>query len=151
MQIQQYVYQTLDEQRANQDAEDGGASVPEVRIDGTNYQVKGPQKALSTGIGYIQLFLFMYMFIGELMLLPFGGLQAMPDAIKDIHKSIQENKIQFGFSVFFLGLMLQSQLLQSGAFEIYINGNLEFSKLESGLMPTLQDIQTILSKYDVHV
>jgi len=53
--------------------------------------------------------------------------------------------------VFLDGLMLSSQPPQSGAFEVYINGNLEYSKLATGQMPTLEDIEGILAKYDVYV
>jgi len=31
--------------------------------------------------------------------------------------------------------MIQNNMLQSGAFEVYINGNLEYSKLEMKRMP----------------
>jgi len=50
--------------------------------------------------------------------------------VKDGFDWIKENKMQFGLMSFFLLSMVQTNLMQSGAFEIYINGNLEFSKLE---------------------
>lgn len=53
----------------------------------------------------------------------------MPDFIKDFHGWVEENKLKFGGMAFLLGSMLQAQLLQSGAFEIYMNGKLEYSKL----------------------
>lgn len=40
--------------------------------------------------------------------------------------------------VFFFASVLQSNLMQSGAFEIYVNGNLEFSKLETKQMPDFE-------------
>ena len=52
---------------------------------------------------------------------------------------------------FFIVTIVQTQLMQSGAFEIYINGNLEFSKLQSGKMPNLHDIVSILSKHNVNL
>jgi len=39
--------------------------------------------------------------------------------------------------------------MQTGAFEIYVNGNLEFSKLETTRMPDFEALQAILSKYGV--
>jgi hypothetical protein len=50
---------------------------------------------------------------------------------------------------FFVGTMVQNSLLQSGAFEIYINGNLEFSKLQGGQMPTIEDINSMMARYNV--
>jgi len=41
--------------------------------------------------------------------------------------------------------------MQSGAFEIYINGELEFSKLNSGRLPQFEEIQSILAKYKIFV
>jgi len=70
--------------------------------------VGGHQATLATAVGYIQLILFIYMFLGELFLMPFGGLQAMPDVVKDVHQSIQDNKLYFGGAVFLGGLMLSS-------------------------------------------
>ena len=61
----------------------------------------------------------------------------MPSLVKDCFAYMSENKFQFGMVLFFAGSMVQTQLLQTGAFEIYVNGNLEFSKLKSGQMPNM--------------
>lgn len=53
--------------------------------------------------------------------------------------------------VFFIGSMVQTQLMQSGAFEIYVNGSLEFSKLQGGQMPTLRNVVDILAKHGVRM
>lgn len=74
----------------------------------------------------------------------------MPSIVKDIYTNISENKIQYGIFAFFVGTMVQNSLLQSGAFEIYVNNNLEFSKLQGGQMPTIEDINAILSRYNIH-
>lgn len=75
----------------------------------------------------------------------------MPDIVKDSYKYIQENKFQFGLGVFFISSIIQSNLMQTGAFEIYVNGNLEFSKLETNRMPDFEALQAILSKYGVTI
>jgi hypothetical protein len=41
--------------------------------------------------------------------------------------------------------------MQTGAFEIYVNGNLEFSKLETKRMPDFEALQAVLSKYGVTI
>lgn len=107
-------------------------SIPKIEISGENYEVGGHKQLISTIIGYIRTLFFILLFAGESFFTPFGGLNQMPSAVKDIYNSINENKIQFGLMVFFLGTMVQNSLLQSGAFEIYVNGNLEFSKLQGG-------------------
>lgn len=39
---------------------------------------------------------------------------------------------------FFFGTVIQTNLMQSGAFEIYIDGELQYSKLETKQMPTFE-------------
>ena len=46
-----------------------------------------------------------------------------------------------------MGTMIQNLLLCSDAFEIYVNGNLEFSKFEKKDMPLVIEIEKILHKY----
>jgi len=53
--------------------------------------------------------------------------------------------------VFFLSSMVQANLLQSGAFEIFVDGTLEYSKLETKRMPDFEDLRRILAKYDVKI
>lgn len=49
----------------------------------------------------------------------------------------------------FIGNQLSASMISTGAFEIYVNENLEFSKLNSGRMPDLRDIQEIINKYKI--
>lgn len=102
-------------------------------------------------IGHLRIAFFILLFAGDSFFTPFGGLENMPSIVKDIYSSIKENKIQYGFLVFFMGTMLQNGLLQSGAFEIYVNGNLEFSKLAGGQMPTLHDVNDIMARYNINL
>ncbi len=44
----------------------------------------------------------------------------------------------------FLGNTMAQNVVATGAFEIYVNENLEFSKLNSGQMPTQNDLQMII-------
>ena len=66
-----------------------------------------------------------------------------------IIQQIQENKMMTGFMTFFICNNLISSCLSSGAFEIYVDGQLAFSKLETGRMPTARDINHILGQYGV--
>jgi len=75
----------------------------------------------------------------------------MPDFVKDAYGYIKENKMQFGACTFFMGTIIQAQLMQSGAFEVYVNGDLEFSKLNSGQMPTFQMADVILRKHGINL
>lgn len=117
--------------RANYDLEDAD-KLPRVEINGDQYEVGGHKAMLAMVIGHLRTAFFIVLVVGDSFFQPFGGLNAMPAAVKDAYNTVKENKIQFGFMAFFLGTMLTNSLTQSGAFEIYVNGNLEFSKLQSG-------------------
>ncbi len=49
----------------------------------------------------------------------------------------------YGITGFLVGNMIQSNLLQTGTFEIKVDGKLVFSKLESNRMPNMQEIVEI--------
>jgi len=50
-------------------------------------------------------------------------------------KSLFDSKYVYAFMVFFFGSQLQASYLMTGAFEVFINGELAFSKLATGRMP----------------
>lgn len=147
--MQQYIRAKIAEMRNNYDM-DSGDTIPKVEISGTNYEVGGSAQLISTIIGYVRMAFFILLCTGQQCFQPFGGLQQMPSIVQDLYKSIEENKIQWGIMAFFIGTMVQNSLLQSGAFEIYVNNNLEFSKLQGGQMPTIEDINAILSRYNIN-
>jgi selT/selW/selH-like putative selenoprotein len=64
------------------------------------------------------------------------------------YNDMRENQMQV-----FLGLFLVSSLAQNmaatGAFEISLNGQLLFSKIQSGRMPTIEEIEALLAKNGV--
>ncbi len=63
---------------------------------------------------------------------------------------IQENKWTWVIATWFIGGQIQASMLSSGAFEIYANDVLEYSKLETGRMPDMQIIMNILAKHNIH-
>jgi len=62
---------------------------------------------------------------------------------------MQESKWLYGFGVFFLGNNIQASLLSTGAFEMYLDGKLLFSKLQTGDMPSLQNLQESLIAHGI--
>lgn len=112
--------------------DDDSQAIPRVEFSGVNYEVGGSKALVSTIIGHLRMAFFALLFVGDVFFQPFGGIHQMPSIVQDANQYIKENKMQFGIFVFFIGSMVQTQLMQSGAFEIYVNGNLEFSKLQHG-------------------
>jgi selT/selW/selH-like putative selenoprotein len=58
----------------------------------------------------------------------------------DLAASLAANKLQILMGAFFVGNMLQGALLNTGAFEVSVGGELVFSKLATGRMPTLPEL-----------
>jgi len=81
--------------------------------------------------GYLPILALAIIFGGDTLIGLVGGIHLLPYAFKDVYAWTQENKIYFFFMMFFGSSIIQTQCMASGAFEIYINGNLEFSKLNN--------------------
>ena len=90
-----------------------------------------------------------FMFAGEFLINKMGGFERFPGFVKDAHEYVQNNKFQFGLACMLVASTVQINLMKTGAFEISVNGNLEYSKLETNKMPDLSTIKSILSKYNV--
>ena len=50
---------------------------------------------------------------------------------------LAENKMMYSVAIFFVASNIQAMLLQTGAFEVSIDGTVVFSKLETGQMADL--------------
>jgi hypothetical protein len=109
--------------------------MPKIKITGDNYKVTGNKQLLASMAGYLNMVALAIMFAGDTIFGMIGGINQFPAAVKDVYEAIKNNKCYFFIMVFFLSSIVQTQLMASGAFEIYINGNLEYSKLSNKAMP----------------
>jgi selT/selW/selH-like putative selenoprotein len=55
----------------------------------------------------------------------------------------------YGLGSFFIGNQLHSALLSTGAFEIYINDVLAYSKIQMGKMPDMNVIQQVFAQHGI--
>ena len=65
----------------------------------------------------------------------------LPDNLIDW---IGENKLRTFFITFFMGNLLQSNISNTGAFEIFYNGNQIWSKLNMGDVPNINQLIQML-------
>lgn len=75
--------------------------------------------------------------------------RALNKPVPDFYNKIQENKWTWIIATWFIGGQLQAGLLSTGAFEIYVNDALEFSKIQTGGMPDMNVINNILAKHNI--
>eukprot|EP00116_Pleurobrachia_bachei_P015781 sb/3476043/ len=61
-------------------------------------------------------------------------------AVPEWYAGAQENKLMTIVGLFFIGNMVETSMLSSGAFEITVNGEPVWSKMETGYLPSLEHL-----------
>lgn len=107
-------------------------------IRGENYPLSPPMQALSLVAGLTQTFGFAFIFMGARLF----TMLSMPTP--EWFEWIQNNKIMTVACVFLFNSLVQSSTA-TGAFEVSCDGEIIFSKLETGRMPQLQEIMNKLA------
>ncbi|CAI8050391.1 Thioredoxin reductase-like selenoprotein T [Geodia barretti] len=69
------------------------------------------------------------------------GIQQPPS----MYMWAQENKFTAIILLFVIGGQIEGQLLSTGAFEVYLNENLMWSKLDSGRLPSLGELKSLVT------
>jgi len=115
---------------------------PEVVVRGDNHPPTPLGNAAIIFAGALQVVGTILAFAGE-HVFSFVGLERSAFA-----QTIAENKIQILGGAFMLNSVAQSAA-KTDAFEIFINGELIFSKLEKKRMPSVEEIVVALSKRGV--
>uniref|UniRef100_A0A6U2HA43 Selenoprotein T n=1 Tax=Hemiselmis andersenii TaxID=464988 RepID=A0A6U2HA43_HEMAN len=90
----------------------------------------------ATAVGYAQIAGFVVSFFGDAI------FQALSMPVPDWAKYAQENK-GTAVMLFFVGNMVSNSLTQTGAFEVYLGGQLLHSKIKTGGVP---DFNSLLAK-----
>ena len=104
-------------------------------IDGGEYPPPPEKKLIATCLQYVQYALMLVLFAGDWI---FQKLNMAPPAI---YLKAKENKMIAFIVVFFVGSNIIGAFLQTGAFEIYFDGQQIFSKLQAGRLPALNEIE----------
>lgn len=115
---------------------------PNTEVYGSEYPLGPTKKIISTVLTYTQ-----YGFIGLMM---FGG-RIPAVAEHPLYLRVQQNRWMYFIGAYLLTNTAQKFLTQSGAFEVYINDELVFSKLTQNRMPTIQEIMTKMKQYWLHM
>uniref|UniRef100_A0AAZ3NR47 Selenoprotein T n=2 Tax=Oncorhynchus TaxID=8016 RepID=A0AAZ3NR47_ONCTS len=111
---------------------------PDIRIEGENYLPQPLYRHVASFLSMFKLALIGLIIIGKDPF-AFCGMQA-----PGIWVWGQENKIYACMMVFFFSNMIENQCMSTGAFEITLNDVPVWSKLESGHLPSMQQLVQIL-------
>ena len=105
---------------------------PGLSVVGSNYPPSPPKALLAKGVGVAQ-----FLVIGATL----GGQHLYPAGTEPAWlKSLQESKLQACMAAWFMGNVASQNLISTGAFEVYHDGAVIFSKLETGKAPDLNAI-----------
>ena len=63
----------------------------------------------------------------------------------DFYERVKQNKFGYVMAVWFVGNAITNSLLSTGAFEIFYDGHLVFSKIAQGRMPFPEEVMSIMS------
>eukprot|EP00048_Salpingoeca_helianthica_P009877 m.142083 g.142083 ORF g.142083 m.142083 type:complete len:107 (+) comp14966_c1_seq3:2587-2907(+) len=65
-----------------------------------------------------------------------------------IYRDAQANKMAWIFGLYFFGNTISNSLMNSGAFEVYVDGELVWSKLATGRLPSWEELLEVLHAAD---
>ena len=117
---------------------------PNLKVIGDTYPVPPMKQMGAKVMGFVQMALMAVIIVGN------GLTDVVGISDWTVVQKMQENKIMSCFVTFILCNNVIGSLASSGAFEIYVDGELKFSKLANGKMPDANDINGILGQYGVN-
>ncbi|KAL6479306.1 hypothetical protein MHYP_G00127390 [Metynnis hypsauchen] len=111
---------------------------PDIRIQGENYLPQPIYRHIASFMSVFKLAIIGLIIVGKDPFALFGVESPR------IWAWGQENKVYACMMVFFLSNMIENQCMSTGAFEISLNDVPVWSKLESGHLPSMQQLVQIL-------
>lgn len=114
---------------------------PGINVILANYPASFPKRVLSKLVSVGQMGVMILILAGEHIFPRLGFVVPPP-----WYFSLRANKFGTITSSWLLGNFLQSFLQSSGAFEVYCNGELAFSKLQQGRFPGEFELKDLVAR-----
>lgn len=115
---------------------------PELRtegsITGSNYPPPPMALLIANILSYVQLLIVALFFLGDSFWQYVPFLQSPPEW----YHTMKRNPVPFLFGIFLILPSIIQGHISTGAFEIALDGNVVFSKLETGRFPDANDLFT---------
>lgn len=116
---------------------------PDVIVTGSEYPAPVLNQYMATFLLYFQFGFVLFIMMGS-QIFGYLGME-----VPQIYRKIEENKFMYGIATFFVGNMVRNQLLTTGAFEMYFDNELVFSKMQSNQNPTEAMLNDLFRRYRV--
>ncbi|KAJ8926486.1 hypothetical protein NQ314_021145 [Rhamnusium bicolor] len=114
---------------------------PYILVDGANYDPPGINMLIARAIGAIKM-VIIFCILGGVNI-----FQYINHPVPSWWTWCTENKLYACMMLFFLGNLIEGQLIQSGAFEISLNDLPVWSKLETGRIPQPAELFQIIDSH----
>lgn len=102
-----------------------------------NYPPTPSRAALARAVQFVQYATIAFALAGQ-QLADIAGIRASPE----FWAGMAEKRWSLVMGAFFFGNTIVNSLLSTGAFEVLYGSDVIFSKLDTGRMPTMQEIVT---------
>ena len=100
---------------------------PDLQIEGDEYPLPPLVALLANIIDYAKIAAMVFVFFGDTI------CQKLGIPVPTWYNDVKEKKFIIIMALFFLGGMMSNAIRgMTGAFEIYVNDDIHFSKIESG-------------------
>lgn len=117
------------------------AEFPGVEVTLGNYPVPALRAALSKALSAAQM-ACIAVAVGGDQLLPMAGIQP---PFPQWYLKVQQNRVGAAMGAWVIGNSLNNMLISTGAFEVYVDGNLAFSKLAANRMPSVDEVRAAVA------
>ncbi|CAN0307569.1 unnamed protein product [Lampetra planeri] len=114
---------------------------PDIRVEGDNYLPQPLYRYIASFFSVFKLVLIGLVLSGK-NLFPMLGVDT-----PGVWTWSQENKLYACLMIFFVSNMVETQCMSTGAFEVSLNDVPVWSKLQSGRVPSPQEILQILDNH----
>jgi len=105
-----------------------------LEVTGAEYPAPPEKVLMARVVFYLQMAVFGGIFFGD------NAFKAMKMPTPDIVTTIKDNKMPSFMAVWFVGNIIQNNLISTGAFEIHHGDKLIWSSLEEHRLPNMGDL-----------
>ena len=112
-------------------------------VTGGEYPAPDLNQLMASALTFFQFAMFALILAGSSIFQKIG--MQTPEFVA----MLEDKKMMACMLVFLVGNMIRSSLLSTGAFEIYFDDELVFSKLQTNQIPTSEIINNLFRRYEV--
>jgi len=109
-------------------------------IEGENYPAPANNQMAERVIFFLQMALILSIVVGESL------FQALGLAPPEFYILMTQNKFMSCLLIFFVGNAMRNFLLSTGAFEVYVDGEKVYSKLQTGQVPAAHQVASVITR-----